>query len=399
MLLSAASLALSAVPAGEAIPHIDRDEGERPRSHIRAPVAMEEAQGPILIEVSYTGEIMGNVAGGTRQDARYLDNLDLVLEADLDRLAGWRGARFHIYGLYNNGGSISALAGDAQAVSNIETGVAALRLYEAWIDQRIGDKASVKIGLYDLNSEFDVLDAAGLFVSSPHGIGTDFAQSGRNGPSIFPSTSLAARVQISPAEGWAIRAAILDGVPANPDRPRRTAIHLGDGDGALFVGEVEAPLGDGKLLVGHWRYSAAFEFNGGGGSGNGNAGTYIRTEFPLSAAKGRRVDVFGRLGQASGRFNMFRHFVSGGLRFGGWIPGREDDEFGLAVAAALTSDAYRQSTGAKAGETAVEATYRTRLNRWLWLQPSLHYVRSPSAARSVDDALVAGLRFEVHFGR
>src|SRR3546814_8879648 len=66
----------------------------------------------------------------------------------------------------------------------------ALRLYEAWIDQKIGDAASVRIGLYDLNSEFGALDTAGFFVSSPHGIGTDFAQSGRNGPSIFPATSL-----------------------------------------------------------------------------------------------------------------------------------------------------------------------------------------------------------------
>src|SRR3546814_3118125 len=55
---------------------------------------------------------------------------------------------------YNNGRSISDLAGDVQAVSNIETGVRALRLYEAWIDQKIGDAASIKLGLYDLNSEF-----------------------------------------------------------------------------------------------------------------------------------------------------------------------------------------------------------------------------------------------------
>src|SRR3546814_14121631 len=82
---------------------------------------------------------MGNVAGGHRRGARYLDNLDLVFEADLDRLAGWTGAQLHVYGLYNNGRSISELAGDTQAVSNIEAGVRALRLYEAWIDQKIGD--------------------------------------------------------------------------------------------------------------------------------------------------------------------------------------------------------------------------------------------------------------------
>src|SRR3546814_13773466 len=87
---------------------------------------------------------MGNVVGGRRRGARYLDNLDLVLEADLEQIAGWTGAQLHVYGLYNNGRSISDLAGDVQAVSNIETGVRALRLYEAWIDQKIGDAASIK---------------------------------------------------------------------------------------------------------------------------------------------------------------------------------------------------------------------------------------------------------------
>src|SRR3546814_5968555 len=89
---------------------------------------------------------MGKVAGGRRPGARYLDNLDLVLEADLEQIAGWTGAQLHVYGLYNNGRSISDLAGDVQAVSNIETGVRALRLYEAWIDQKIGDAASIKLG-------------------------------------------------------------------------------------------------------------------------------------------------------------------------------------------------------------------------------------------------------------
>src|SRR3546814_3364842 len=65
-------------------------------------------------------------------------------------------------------------------------------------ERRISDWSS-GVGSSDL--------AAGLFIGSPHGIGTDFAQSGQNGPSIFPSTSLAARVQWAPAEGWAARAA------------------------------------------------------------------------------------------------------------------------------------------------------------------------------------------------
>lgn len=397
MLLSAAVLALSGGAAGEPVPEGAHPPGHAPHGHTQAKGEIDEDHGPLLLQLTYTGEVMANASGGKRRGARYLDNLDIVFEADMEQLAGWTGAQVHLYGLYNNGRSISDLAGDTQAVSNIETGVSALRLYEAWIDQKFGDAVSLRAGLYDLNSEFDSLDAAGLFVSSPHGIGTDFAQSGRNGPSIFPSTSLAARIQVNPAPGWRLRAAILDGVPGDPDRPGRTAVRLGGGDGALLVGELEAPLGEGKLLVGHWRYTATFDLNNGGGTGQGNAGTYVRGEFPVIARGGRKTDAFLRLGTASDRFNMFDFFAGTGLKFSGWVPGRADDEFGIAVAAAFTADSYRAATGAAAAETAVEVTYRSQLTPWLAVQPNLHYVRRPSADPTVRDALVVGLRAEASF--
>ncbi|WP_077148155.1 carbohydrate porin [Sphingopyxis sp. KK2] len=396
MLGSALALAASATSAVEAAPH-PTHHGHLPHSHTHAPEEIDETHGPILLQLTYTGEVMGNASGGLRRGTRYLDNLDIVFEADMEKLVGWTGAQVHVYGLYNNGKSISDLAGDTQAVSNIEAGTQALRLYEAWIDQKIGDRLSVKAGLYDLNSEFDALDAAGLFVSSPHGIGTDFAQSGQNGPSIFPSTSLAARLQWAPAEGWAVRAAVLDGIPGDPDHPGRTAIKLGDGDGALLVGELEAPLGGGKLLLGRWQYTARFDRNGGTGTGKGNAGTYVRGEFPLIDRAERKVDAFFRLGTAAGRFNMFDGFASGGLKFSGWVPGRDTDEFGIALAAAFTSNSYRTATGAGSSEVAIEATYRAPITPWLSLQPSVHYIRNPSADPGISDALILGLRAEASF--
>jgi hypothetical protein len=39
-------------------------------------------------------------------------------------------------------------------------------------------------------------------------------------------------------ENWLVRAAILDGVPGDPDRPKHNAIKLGKGDGALAVVEL-----------------------------------------------------------------------------------------------------------------------------------------------------------------
>lgn len=394
MLVPATLLALAGAPMAADAADPDAGAPHRlPHSHIHSAEEIDEDHGPVLLQLTYSGEIMGNAAGGIRRGARYLDNLDMLVEADMERALGWRGARIHLYGLYNNGRSIGRLAGDTQAVSNIEAGVSALRLYEAWIDQKIGRHVSLRAGLYDLNSEFDSIEAAGLFVGSAHGIGTDIAQSGRGGPSIFPSTALAARVQVAPASGWRLRAAVLDGVPGDPDHPRRTTVRLGDGDGALMIGEVEAPLGEAKLLLGHWRYTARFDRHD-GGVGRGNAGTYVRGAFPLAVRGNRRLAGFARLGAARGRFNMFDRFASAGLTFSGWVPGRDEDAFGLAFAGAFTAAAYRVATGAGASELAFEATYRARLTDWLSLQPSVHYIRNPSADPAIADALVLGLRFE-----
>ncbi|MFX5464589.1 carbohydrate porin, partial [Acinetobacter baumannii] len=82
-------------------------DGTRPHSHTHAPAEIEEAHGPLLFQVTYTAELIGNAAGGLRRGARYLDKLDLVFAADLEKVAGWTGAQLHLYGLYNNGSSIS----------------------------------------------------------------------------------------------------------------------------------------------------------------------------------------------------------------------------------------------------------------------------------------------------
>lgn len=366
--------------------------------HTHSRGMIDETREPLLLQATYTGEVMSNLSGGVKRGSRYLDNLDIVAEADLEALAGWKGASAHVYGLYNNGKSFSELAGDAQTASNIETGVQAIRLYEAWIEQAFRG-GSLKLGLYDLNSEFDSLDASGLFIGSPHGIGTDFAQTGENGPSIFPSTSLAVRLSIEPADGWVVRAAVLDGVPGDPEHPKRTAVKLSDSDGALLVGEVEAPLPHGRLLFGAWRYTARFNTHG-GASARGNDGVYMRSEIALIEEAGdpaQGLAAFARLGIADGGFNTFGRFASAGLNYTGPFAGRDEDQIGIAVAAAFTSNAYKRLSAADNAEVAFELTYRAPVTSWLSLQPGAHYIINPGADPGVRNALAFGLRAEISF--
>jgi hypothetical protein len=91
----------------------------------------------------------------------------------------------------------------------------AVRLYEVWADWTFGaSDASMRFGLYDLNSEFDTTEARSLFMNSTFGVGHELGQTGHNGPSIFPSTSLALRMALGQHGFWqgeeAVRVAHLD---------------------------------------------------------------------------------------------------------------------------------------------------------------------------------------------
>jgi len=168
----------------------------------------------------YTGEIFGNLRGGFSRGVEYLDNFDLLLSVDAEKFVSWKGASFLIYGLGNQGGSPSSHAGDHQTASNIDA-PDTWKLYEAWYQQNfLGNRLSFLVGLHDLNSEFDAMETSALFINSSHGIGPDYSQSGQNGPSIFPTTSLAGRIRFRPRDYLYIQSAVYDGLPGDLDNSR-----------------------------------------------------------------------------------------------------------------------------------------------------------------------------------
>lgn len=347
-------------------------------------------EGVLSIEAAYTADIWRN-EGGVSDGTRYLQNIDLIAQMDLGQAIGWEGATAQAYVLYNNDSALTDLTGDAQVVSNIEAGVEALRLYEFWVDAPLGDNASLLVGLYDLNSEFDALETSSLFIGSAHGIGTDISQAGENGPSIFPVTSLAARLQIDVADKIAVRVAVLDGVPGDPARPSRTAIKLGNGDGALLIGEADYGDENARVIAGAWGYTEDFDTHDLTGQASSN-GFYLRGEGDLASTDAGSVRAFARVGIASGNVNPFSHFASGGLTY----ENGAGNTFGLAVAHAALSDEFKAANpGLDSGETVFEATYAHGVTDWLEVQPNVQWVINPSADPVVRNAVAFGLRITV----
>lgn len=355
---------------------------------------------------TFTSDIFANVDGGLETGVRYLDNIDVEIAFDIKNFS------FFIYGLGNQGKSLNEIIGDVQKASNIDTDNS-WRLYEAWVHKALPQiRSSFLFGLYDLNSEFDVVNTGGLFINSSHGIGPDFSSSGITGPSIFPLTSLSARLKINPVPGVSFKIAILDAVPSDPEHTTGTSVFLREAEGALVVSELSFSRfeeGTGSLLdrgvnenspfrlaLGGWKYTEERE----GWSGNleSDHGAYAIAEIALDNG----LSLFTRAGITNRDINRFNSYLGGGVSYSGIFKTRPNDQLGLAVSAPINSDDFvfaeeRVGNDYSQNELAVELTYLLIISERVSFQFDTQYIQNPNQAPGIEDAIIVGIRSVFRF--
>lgn len=386
-LVLCAFLPLSAVSADEARPWLLGDwDGKR--------AALAEKG--IEIEATAAVDVLANVAGGIKRDVATPANFDLAMTVDTGKAAWWNGGTLKLYLLGNAGSGTSANVGALQVASNIEA-PGTVKLYEAWYEHRfLDDRLSVLVGLHDLNSEFYVTDSSGVFLNSSFGIGLEVAQVG---PSIFPTSAMAARVRFSPTANTYVMGAVYDGVPGDPNDPYGTHVDFQRHDGVFTTGEIGLTGGDTrhyKVALGGW-HQTEFD-NMITGARGANHGYYALGETDLwRTADGRGLATFTRLGFAEEDRNQTDMNLGAGFSWTGPVAARPTDVAGLAVAYARNGEDFRRANPGAAtdGETVLEFTYQIIPLPWLLIQPDVQYFFDPGTDPTLDDALVIGLRVQV----
>lgn len=367
----------------------------------------------INASLSYTSDLWGNTTGGVEKGIKYLDNIDV--ESSFKLLE----STFFLYGIINNGESISQLSGDIQAVSNIEAENSRY-IYEAWINTPIYEaNTSLLIGLYDLNSEFDVIKTAGLFMNSSHGIGSEYSSTGEEGPSIFPLTSFAARIKFIPTSNIVVKGAFLDASPFDPNLNFRSSLFLGARKGGLFAAEVtllkpltvnksrldrgineESPF---RFVIGAWKYTQhRVGWNDNSESDHGAYAIFESLLYQERKDATQGLTAFVRLGIGNGEINRFKSYAGWGLAYSGLFNGRDSDQFGIAFALPINSDSYIEAekqfnNDYSKSEFVTEITYLVSANDHLSFQFDTQYIRNPNQAPNLNNALVIGLRSSVSF--
>jgi porin len=356
--------------------------------------------------------------GARRNGTRSVNHLDIRLSMDFDKAFGWEGGSGLInidrdggYGL--NAEHVQSLMG----VSNLEVpSPTTTRFLHAWVQQSLLDeRLSILAGIYPVDSEFQVMDSAGVFLKPEYGPTAEFSQT--RGPSIFNNAAFGIRSRLSSSDkSLYAQWALMDGIPNDPNQPKRTRIRFDDNDGAFNMVEIgwlpeagnDAYKGHAKLAFGLWGYTVRENdqldvANIDAGNRVDPArkqrqhGAYLFGERTvLRMGEDRFISLFGRYSKSDGDSTSIQNAISAGVHVKGPFASRSEDVLGLAWSRAGVSSKWRaaQTVGTDDAEAAIELTYRFVITPWLAIQPSYQRIVNPGAIASVSDSRILGMRLD-----
>jgi porin len=393
-------------------------------------------QAGLQFAFTYYGDGFGNPRGGVTQGFGYDGRFGIIIDADMEKLAGWSGASLHASIQQIHGSQFSATRLQNFAlVSGIEA-PPSTRLFNLWIEQKIGVDVNLRLGQFSAAQEFLVSQTAALFVNATFGWPMLPAQDLPSGGPSYPEATPGVRVTWTPTDQLTLRAAIFNGDPAGPgpgnpvDRdPYGLAFRLRDPP--LLIAEFAYAWNQGKsslqenphqegggrpatrartqelpgtVKLGAWLHTGQFadqRFDSLGGllavSGApplqhpGNFGLYGIIDQTLWRAPRNgpgEFSAFMRVVAAPADRNLIDIYLDAGMTYKGLFDSRPDDTAGLGVAygrvspqaTAFDRDVVKltgQAMPIRDYEAVVELSYQMKLADNWSLQPNLQYVVHP----------------------
>jgi len=396
----------------------------------------------IQFGVNYIGEVLGNPSGGIKQSTHYDGVLDVVLEADMEKMIGWKGLTFFANGYQIHGTSISGEnLGSLAAVSNIEA-FPSTRLFELWFEQKLLDnKLSVRFGQLAADAEFFIAEGGGNFIDSTFGWTTISSDNIPVGGPIYPIATPGVRVSLEPNDNLKVMAGLWNGDPVgpcpddlDPGQCNENGLDFRLKDPPLLIVEVaysynkEGAELPGTIKVGGWRHFGDFDDlkrddNGGllGASGgdalrhDGNHGLYAVIDQMIYRLPGdgdpKGISIFGRVAGSPSDRNQIDFFFDAGVVFSGFVPSRPSDVLGVAFAYSKISndasgfDRDAEMTIVRDYESVFEISYTAEIVPGWYLQPDFQYFWNPGGhapdpdddTKAVPNAAVLGLRTTINY--
>jgi porin len=380
----------------------------------------------VAISPTWIGEVFGNPSGGGSRGLISDGLLNFALDIDPDRMSDspfFDDMLFHANALYIYGASLSgSFVGDFSNTSNI-AGYNSVRLQELWLQKQFWEKrVSVKVGNIAVDTEFFQSASASLFLNGTFGAFTFIGTNVPNSP-VYPLASPGVRIQFLPTSKFYVMAGVFgQDLSSDPTTKNQNGIRFGlnSNSGMLIMSEAgylvnQSPNDRG--LQGTYRlgsfihtensqtFASQADFANGTGdleSAGANYGVYGVMDQQLFANGAQAVSMFVRAGGAPSNTNFVDYYVDGGFNFTGFVPGRNNDVAGIAIARSHVSSDFSAAQEAQdlpglTAETVLEATYKYQVSPWWNIQPDFQYIITPSGVVGSHNATVLGLRMNVAF--
>ena len=403
----------------------------------------------VQLAATYIGDLFGNPTGGFKRGDRYMGRLEVVLDVDVQKLAGWKGLTVHSNAYQIHGDGLSrTLLGNIFTISNIEAR-STTRLFELWAEQTLGDTLAVRVGQMGIDTEFLTSTTAGLFINGTFGWpGLPSVNLPSGGPA-YPLATPGVRVKYTPTDSITVLAAVFNGDPAgkgvgDPELRNPNGVLFPVSNAPLLIGEAQYAYNQGKddpfagtVKLGAWLHTGRFDDLSAGTNGvslaspatNGipvahhtDYSVYGVIDQQLYRIAGdnpmKGANLFFRVMGSPDDRNLMSFYADGGVSFNGFVPGRPDDTFGLAGAYGRVSDGARAydlaavqvsgiATPIRDYEALVELTYQFQIVPGFSIQPNAQYVwhpggnvlnpLTPTSLTPVRDAAVFGIRTTIAF--
>ena len=346
------------------------------------------------LQMQYKGDFVSNSEGGLERKSGYLSNLDLTVDADLEKLLSLRGLSLFIYGLGNYGDDPTEFVGDRIGSTNIQANDS-FKIYELYTKYRWSQEFVVLAGYRDLNADFYSTEASQHLINSAFGISPSLSQTAANGPSIFPTTALAATFNLESIEGFYWSNGVFNAIAGNPKHPFGTHLDARGEDGRLAITEAgvkgKADSSSFKLGLGYWQYSKKIERFDKPSKSSSNRGAYLLAQRAFSS----RLAIFAKLGAATAEVNSFKSATEFGLLISNLIDIKKGNDLSLGFARANTSSEFRSIEKAPTNESLVELNYSIELTKDLKIAPDVQYIFQSGVDRDFEYCLVSGIRLEI----
>jgi carbohydrate-selective porin OprB len=318
------------------------------------------------------------------------------------------GLTFHITGLWQGGGNMGAYIGSSANPSSLVSANTA-RLDSWWFEQALlNHKLYVRLGQFAGLDSYGAQPDGASYIFEPLGyaIGNLFPA---DYESFDPASTPAAEIRIVPSRHFYWKGAIFSG-NRNPYQDDTNGFHFRFKDSPVVATEIGynfEPTSSPGVKTWPGTYKLGATINPGqfsnivtGVQSTTNYLMYVMANqriYRPDAESDRGLDVNFAFDWTPGEFTRNYSQVTGGLRYHGLIPHREQDTVSVGVVYTRISPALNRSYG-DAGlplfgsEKAVEVNYALKIARWFTFQPVVQYYFDTGANPLGHNSVVAGFR-------